>query len=100
MRAVRESLIHAGRVEVPDRRPAHDIQPEGSEDAEVDGGVELFHEPALLPSTSDPESDCQGSYHALHQELSREGEHDGVEGHEGEVLRPFTVLRDIAYVRR
>lgn len=96
---MRESFVHARRVEIPDRRPAHDEQPQGAENAKVDGGVELFHEPTHLPLLAYPQPNGQGTNEALHEKLAGEGEDDGVEGDEGEVLRALAVLRDMADVR-
>ena len=98
MRSVREALVHARGIEIPHRRPAHDIQSIRAEDGEVDRRVELLHKPTLLPPRADAAPDCNRPDHALHQELAGEGEDDGVEGHESEVLGSFAILRDVADV--
>jgi hypothetical protein len=97
--AVREPLVHARRVEIPDRRARHDPQTEGAEDSEVHGGVRLLHEAGLFSTALDSGADRQGADQTLHAELAREGEDDGVEGDEGEVLAAFAVLRRVADVR-
>lgn len=48
---VRRVLIHASCVEVPDRRPAHDIQSPWSCEGKVDGSIHLLHEARLLRPT-------------------------------------------------
>ena len=98
MRSVWVALIHARGVEVPDRRPAHDVDAQRPGDAEVDGGVELLHESALFPTPADAAFDRDGPDHALHEEFASEGEDDGVEGDEGEVFGPFAILGHVADV--
>ena len=98
VRPVREPLVHAGDIEIPDRRAAHDVQPQGPEEEEVHGGVELLHEAVLLRALADAAGDCYRADEALHEELAREGEDDGVEGHEGEVFGPLAILCDGADV--
>lgn len=98
--AVREPFKHRGRVEVPQRASRHDVQPEGPEDAEVDRGVPLFHEPRLFSPALDPGPQGQRANEALHEELARERKHDGVEGHEGQVLFALAVPHPLRRVRR
>lgn len=100
VRAVREALVHACRVEVPDWRARHDVQAEGAEDGEVDGCVELFHEAGLLCAGFDSGGDRDGTDEALHEELAGKGQDYGVEGDEGEVLLALAVLSRVANVRR
>jgi hypothetical protein len=99
VRAVRETLVHARRVEIPHRRARHDPQPERSKDSKIHGGIRLLHEARLFPTALDPCADGQGADQTLHAELARESEDDGVEGDEGEVLEAFAVLSHIADVR-
>jgi len=97
---VREALVHASGVEVPDRRARHDPQTEWTEDSKVHGGVRLLHEAGLFPTALDSSADGQGSDQTLHAELASEGEDDGVEGDEGEVLATFAILCRVADVCR
>ena len=91
---MREPLKHRRRLEVPDRaRIPHHVQPERPEAGKVDCGVELFHEPGLLPARPHPRPDRERPDEALHEELAREGQEDGVEGDEAEVLPPLAVQR-------
>ena len=83
--SVREPGEHAVRVEIPDRSSRHHIQPIGPEDAEVNGGIGLLHETVLLCPRADPAVERQRADEPLHEELAGEGQHDDVEGHEGEV---------------
>lgn len=46
--AIGKGLVHARRVEIPDRRAVHHVQTEGTEDAKIDSGVRLFQKAVLL----------------------------------------------------
>ena len=96
--SVREALVHASGVEVPHRRARHDPQTERTEDGKVHCGVCLLHEASLFPTALDSGADGQGSDQTLHAELAGEGEDDGVEGHESEILLALAILRRIADV--
>jgi len=86
------SLQHASRIEIPDWRPTHDVQPKRSEDGKVHGRVDLLHEPGLFPPPSDPTGNCHGTDKALHEKLAGEGEDDSIKGHEGEIMTSLAVL--------
>ena len=92
MRTVREVFVHGARVEVPQWRPAHHVQPTRTGDAEVNGCVHLLHEAGLLGAGLETAAPSQRAQELLHDELAREGEHDDVEGHKGEVPLPLAVL--------
>lgn len=92
MRAMREPFEHAHRVEVPHRRPGHDVQPQRTEDGKIHGGVDLFHKAVLLCARPDLKADGQGADEALHEQLTREREHDDVKGHKGEVSPTFAIV--------
>lgn len=92
MGLVWEPLVHAGGVEVPHRRPAHDIHAPRPGDAEVDGGVHLFHEAGQLAARLEAGVARQGPQELLHDELAREGQEDDVEGDEGDVPGTLAVL--------
>jgi hypothetical protein len=51
--AVREPLVHASRVEVPDGCARHDPQSERSKDGKVHGGVCLLHKASLFSTAFD-----------------------------------------------
>lgn len=89
--AVGESLEHGSRVEVPNIRPAHNVQSKRSEDTKVDRGVDLLHEAGSLTLTPDSAPNSQRANQLLHDELAREREDDGVKGHEGDILLAFAV---------
>lgn len=57
MTAVRESLEHGCRVEIPHWRAAHDVQAKGSKNGKVNGSVELLHETCLFCFALDAEAD-------------------------------------------
>ena len=80
MRAMRKRLVHAGGVEVPHRRAAHDVQTEGAEDAEVDGRVHLLHEAALPRPRSKATFPRHRPQQPLHKKFAGEGEHDHIKG--------------------
>jgi hypothetical protein len=92
VRLVGEPLVHAGHVEVPHGRARHDVDARGPQDAEVDGRVGLLHEAGLLDLCAHPGPFREGPEELLHDELAREGEHHGVEGHEGDVPGALAVL--------
>ncbi len=91
VRLVREVLVHAPGREVPDGRLAHHPQTQRTEHGEVDGRVRLLHEAGLLGPRLDARRHGCRPEHALHDELAGEGEHDGVEGDEGEVGEALAV---------
>ena len=90
--AVWKALEHARRVEVPDRRPAHDVHAKGTVDAKVHGRVGLFHEASLLASVLDSSSNRQRAEDALHDKLTGETEDNGVKGNKGKVGLALAVL--------
>lgn len=96
--AVREALVHASRVEVPDGCARHDPEAERSEDGEVHGCVCLLHEARLFSTALDSGADGQGQDQALHAELAGEGEDDGVESDERKVLLALAILCYVADV--
>lgn len=89
---VREALVEAGRVEVPDGGPAHDVHAPGAAEGKVGGRVHLLHEAGLLALGLDAGVAGQGLEQLLHDELAREGQNDDVEGHKGQVPGPLAVL--------
>ena len=90
--AVREGLVHGARIEVPQRRAAHHVQPTRPRDAKVDGRVHLLHEARLLGAGLDAAGPGQRAQELLHDEFAREGEHDDVEGHESDVPPALAIL--------
>lgn len=98
--SVREPLEHGRGVEVPDIRPAHDVQTERAEDRKVHGRVDLFHEASDLGLGADPAVDRPRADDPLHQEFAREGQEDGVEGDEGEVLLALAIHDRLTRVAR
>lgn len=91
-RFMRVCLKHASRVEVPDRRPSHDIQSKWTEDGKVHGRIDLFHEARLFRPSSDPTGNCHWADEALHEKLAGEGEDDDIEGHKGEIATSLAIL--------
>ena len=96
--AVREALVHASRVEVPDGSARHDPEAKRSEDGKVHGCVCLLHEARLFSTALDTGADGQGQDQALHAELAGEGEDDGVESDEREILLALAILCWVADV--
>ncbi len=86
-----KALKHSGRVEIPQRAPRHDVHAKRSKDGKIHGRVDLLHEAGLFGSAPDATANGPRPNDALHQELSRETEHDGVEGHERNVTAPLAV---------
>jgi hypothetical protein len=94
--AVRETLKHGIRVEVPDGRATHDVQPKGTENGKVHGRVELLHEPGLLCFPQNAQTNGQRADHALHEELAGEAQDDGVKGDKGEISLSLAILNWLA----
>ena len=91
MFSVRESLKHGSRVEVPDIRPAHDIETERTENAKVDCRVYLFHKPCRLAFAANSAPDRERPDQSLHQKLPSERQNNRVERDKRNILRPFSV---------
>lgn len=91
VRAMGEILVHAARVEVPHRRLGHDVHARWAQKEEVDCRVGLLHKPSLL-AAFEASLLGPGPQHLLHDELAREGEDDGVEGHKGHVPGSLAIL--------
>lgn len=81
---VGEVGVHARGVKVPDGGAAHDVHSQGPQEGEINGGINLLHEPGLLglvkTSTTGPRPD-----ELLHDELAGKGQDDGVESDKGAV---------------
>lgn len=92
MRAVREPFEHAYRVEIPHGRPRHNVEPQRTKNRKIYGSVDLFHKAILLCVRPDLKAHCQGADEALHEQLTREREHDDVECHKGEVGGTFAIV--------
>ncbi len=92
---VREVLVHGTRVEVPHGGAAHDEHARGPQDAKVEGRIHLFHVPGLLGAGLEPVPAGHGLQDLLHDELAGEGEHNGVEGDEGDVPETLAILREL-----
>ena len=97
---MRETLVHSGRVEIPHWRAAHDIHPKRPEEGKIDGGVELLHESVLLGPLLNSPSDRERPDQSLHEKLSGERQHDGVESDKREVFGSLAILCRIANMRR
>lgn len=91
MELVREALVHASGVEVPDRRVAHDIDAPGPDKGKVDGRVHLLHEACLLAPGLEPCVAGKRAEQLLHDELAGKGQHDDVEGHETNVPKTLFI---------
>lgn len=96
---VREVLVHAVRVEVPDRRAAHDVHANGAHDSKVKGRVHLLHIPSLLSARLEAGPARHGAQNLLHDELAGEREDDSVEGHKGNIPETLAILRNLVSAR-
>lgn len=91
---VRVELVHAVRLKVPEPRgDFHDVEAERPDEGNVACRVHLLHEARLLASRFDTAAAGQWPEELLHDELSREGQKDGVKTHKGDVPRAFAILR-------
>lgn len=99
MRTMGKALEHASCVEVPYRGAAHDVQAKRTVDAEVHGGVELFHEARLFPATLDAPSNSKWTNGSLHEELAGEAENDCVKGNKGEVGLALAIVDGAFWIR-
>lgn len=89
---MREALIHASSVEVPNRCTVHDVHAPGPCAAKVDGRVHLFHETRLLALRAQASVTGQGSEELLHNELAGKGQDNGIERHQSNVPRALAIL--------
>ncbi len=93
MCSVREALVHANGVKVPDRRPTHDPDSKRPVYRKVEGRIRLFHEARLLIPVPDAETYSDRSDEALHAKLAREAQDDDVETDKSEIAAAFAVVR-------
>lgn len=91
VRLVREPLVHGRCIEVPNRCPAHNPKSIRPEYAEIHGRIKLFQKARLFSRTSDTVRERNRLDDPLHNEFSREGQHDDVEAHESEIARAFVI---------
>ena len=96
---VREVLVHAIGVEVPNGCTAHNVHASGSHDTKVKGSVHLLHVASLLSARLEAGPARHGAQDLLHDKLAGEGQDDSVEGHEGNIPETLAVLRDLIRVR-
>ena len=99
MGLVREVFVEGACVEIPNRRPAHDVHACGPQDAKVDGRVHLLHVAGLLAARLEAVPLGHRTQDLLHDELAREGQDDGVEGDEGDVPETLAILGDFVGAR-
>jgi hypothetical protein len=90
--AMREILVHACGVEVPDRCACHDPQPKRAVQSKVEGGVGLLHESRLFRATLDTIVDGYGPNEPLHAKLSREAQHNDVEADKRKVACALAIV--------
>lgn len=91
VRLVGEVFVHAASVEVPDGGAAHDIHARRAENSKVDGSVGLFHKTRLL-GLAEARSSRNRSQDLLHDEFTREGQNNHVEGDKGDVPFTFAIM--------
>ena len=68
-----ETGVHPCNVEIPDRGSTHDEDANGTEKAEVQGGVGLLHKAELFRAGFELEMEREGEEEALHDEFAGEG---------------------------
>lgn len=91
MGSVGKSFKHADCIEVPNRRPTHDIQAKGTRDAKIEGSIELLHEARLLLSVFDPCLQSEWAEKLLHYKLAGEGQYHDIEGDKGEITSALAI---------
>ena len=91
MFTMRETHKHGRRVEIPDIRSTHDIQPERTKDPKVDRRVDLFHKPRGLSPATNSTVDSPRPNKTLHNEFSGERQHNSVESHKRNILLAFSI---------
>ena len=96
MALMRETLVHAIRIEIPHRGSRHDIESEQPRKTKVYCRVTLLHEAVLFLFAPYAGADGERKDDALHEKLARERKYDNVEGHETEVRKAFVVVCLIA----
>lgn len=88
---VRKALKHSRGVEVPDIRLAHDIETKRAKNRKVHGRVDLLHEAGHLALAADPTPLSPGANQTLHEELPSEGQHNGIESYERDILLSLAI---------
>lgn len=89
---MREIGEHTLCIKVPHGGPRHHVKSQGTQNPEIHGCIDLFHETILLSARSDAVGDCHWPNEALHEKFAREGQNDDVEGHEGKIARTFAIV--------
>jgi hypothetical protein len=92
IRAMREILVHACGVEVPDRCACHNPQSKGPVQPKVQGGVGLLHKARLLRATLDAIVDSHGSNEPLHAKLACEAQDNDVEADKSKVACALAIV--------
>lgn len=92
VRAVRKRLVHAGRVKVPHRAAAHDVETHRAHAAKVEGRVHLLGEALLLALALDAVDAAQRDQQLLQHQLARKGQHNRVKGHKGHVPEALAIV--------
>lgn len=82
---------HSRGVEVPDRRSRHNVETVWYEDAQIHGGVHLFHETSHFPAATDAAVQPPRVDETLHEKLTGEGQDDSVESNESEIFPALAV---------
>lgn len=90
---MREIGEHALGVEVPNWRARHHVKSHRSKDAEVNGGVGLFHITILQVAGFHSTVDCPSTEEVLHDEFAGKGQHNDVKSHKEEVASAFAIVR-------
>lgn len=88
---VRKALKHSRGVEVPDIRLAHDIETKRAKNRKVHGRVDLLHEAGHLALAADSTPLSPGANQTLHEELPSEGQHNGIESYERDILLSLAI---------
>lgn len=97
---MREELVHASCVEVPYWSSSHHIHAGWSHEAKVNGCIHLLHKARLLASRLDSADTSQGAQQLLHDEFTREGQNNRIEGHEGNIPEALTIVRRRSVIER
>lgn len=97
--AVRVELVVGGAVEVPDWGVVHDVEPEGTEDEEINGSVGLLHETRDFGLLREVIMEGNRPEEFLHEEFAREAEEEGVEEDEDKIKAALCIVRKSGCVR-
>lgn len=94
---VREVLVHAASVEIPDGSAAHDVHASRPENTKVNGRVQLLHKPCLL-ALAKTSGASKRPEHLLHNELTCKREDNSVKSNKGNIPAALAIVQGFCWI--